>query len=140
MEAKESKKETVKEIFQSAWDKLKKTGQAFKREANETIIASKILGRMIKGKEVSQEQINFLKNQSIDLGKALAIIGVQAIPGSSVAVIALEKLADKHGFTLFPQDQGAPNMDEPFINSNETKNFPEDKAAPKDDIKKEDES
>lgn len=121
MENKEPKKEeTVKQIFQSAWDKLKKTGNAFKREANETVIAAKILGRMIKGKDVTQEQIDFLKNQSIDLGKALAIVGVQAIPGSSVAVIALEKLAEKHGFTLFPKDQVEPNMEEPMKKENES--------------------
>lgn len=53
----------------------------------------------------------FLKGQSIDLAKAMAIVGVQAIPGSSVAVIALEKLAQKRGFTLFSKDQSKINND-----------------------------
>ena len=63
---------------------------------------------MAKGKEVTPEQVQFLKDQSVDVGKALALIGLQAIPGSSVAIIAIEKAGQKHGFTLFPKDQVDP--------------------------------
>lgn len=80
----------------------------FKREASETYIAAKILRNIAEGKETTPEQIKFLKEQSIDFGKALALIGLQAIPGSSIAVIALEKVGQKHGFTLFPKDQVDP--------------------------------
>ena len=90
------------------WAKTKKLGVAFRREADETYLASKILLELAKGEEVLPEQIKFLKEQSIDFGKALAIIGLQAIPGSSVAIIALEKIGEKHGFTLFPKDQVDP--------------------------------
>lgn len=88
--------------------KYKEVGKAFKREVSETKIASQILLKIIKGKEVTPEQIKFLKNQSIDIGKALAIIGLQAVPGSSIAIIALEKAGKKYGFTLFPRDQNGP--------------------------------
>ena len=98
----------IKEKANSVWDKTKQIGVAFKRETSETYIASKILRDIIKGKEVSPEQIKFLKEQSADIGKALALIGLQAIPGSSVAIIAIEKVGQKHGFTLFPQDQTDP--------------------------------
>lgn len=84
----------------------------FKREGKETYIASKILLKLAEGKEVSPEQIKFLKEQSVDLGKALALIGLQAVPGSSVAIIALEKVGQKHGFTLFPKDQVDPKENE----------------------------
>lgn len=80
----------------------------FKREARETYIASKILRDIVKGREVTPEQIKFLKEQSIDFGKALALIGLQSIPGSSIAIVALEKVGQKHGFTLFPRDQTDP--------------------------------
>lgn len=92
------------------WDKTKQIGSAFKREAHETKIAVQILKKLARKEEVTAEQIEFLKNQSVDLGKAIAIVGLQAIPGSSVAVIALEKLGEKHGFTVFPKDQIDPNM------------------------------
>lgn len=52
----------------------------------------------------------FLKGQSIDLAKALALIGLQAVPGSSLAIIALEKIGKKYGFTLFPQAQKDPDV------------------------------
>jgi len=84
----------------------------FKREGKETYVASKILLKLAEGKEVSPEQIKFLKEQSVDFGKALALIGLQAIPGSSIAIIALEKIGEKNGFTLFPKDQVDPKEDE----------------------------
>jgi hypothetical protein len=94
-----------------AWIKTKSIGAAFKREARETREASKILLKIVNGKEVTKEEIKFLKDQSADLGKALALIGLQAVPGSSVAILAIEKVGQKHGFTLFPQSQSAPNQE-----------------------------
>lgn len=95
----------------SVWEKTKSIGKAFKREAEETKLAAKILIEITRGHEVSDEQIKFLKEQSIDFGKALAIIGLQAIPGSSVAIVALEKVGQKHGFTVFPKDQIDPMIE-----------------------------
>lgn len=102
----------IKIKISSIWIKTKKIGVAFKRETSETYIASKILLKIVKGEEATPEQIKFLKEQSIDFGKALAIIGLQAVPGSSVAIIALEKVGEKHGFTLFPKDQVDPKIEE----------------------------
>ncbi len=110
---------TVK--FQAIWIKTKQIGFYFKREAKETYIASKILLHIIERKEVTPEQITFLKNQSIDFGKALALIGLQAIPGSSVAIIALEQLGKKHGFTLFPKDQIDPNLEQNITKTEDKK-------------------
>lgn len=94
------------------WHKTKKVGRAIKRETNETYLASKILLKIAKGEEVTQEQIKFLKEQSIDFGKALALIGLQAVPGSSLAIIAIEKAGKKYGFSVFPKDQKDPEVDE----------------------------
>ena len=101
----------VKNKFGFIWDKIKSTGKAFRREADETVIAAKILKKILTGEPVTEDQIMFLKGQSIDLAKAMAIVGVQAIPGSSIAVIALEKLAQKHGFTLFPKKNNIKNIE-----------------------------
>lgn len=87
------------------WNAIKNIVKVFKREGHETKVASEILLKIIKGKEVSPEEVRYLKNQSVDLSKALAIIGLQAIPGSSIAIIAIEKVGEKYGFTLFPRDQ-----------------------------------
>ena len=90
------------------WSWIKSVGKAFRRESKETKIASKILLKMLRGKKVTPEEIHFLKSQSVDLGKALALIGLQAVPGSSFAIIAIEKVAQKYGFTLFPKEQKKP--------------------------------
>jgi len=77
----------------------------FKRESKETIVAAKILTRLIRDeKQVTDEEVKFLKEQSIDVGKALALIGLQLVPGSSIGIIALEKIGKKRGFTMFPRE------------------------------------
>lgn len=76
-----------------------------KREAHETYEASLILLKMSKGKHVSKKEVEFLKSQSIDVAKALGIIGLQAIPFSSIGIVAIEVIGKKHGFSLFPKGQ-----------------------------------
>jgi hypothetical protein len=93
------------------WDKTKLVGKAFKREAHETEVASRILLKIVERKKVTSNEIKFLKAQSIDLGKALALIGLQAVPGSTIAIIAIEKFGQKHGFTLFPKAQVEPDQE-----------------------------
>lgn len=85
---------------------LKKFNSAFKRESRETIIAAKILKKIIMKKEPTKEEISFLKSQSADIGKAAALIGLQLVPGSSIGIIALEKALKKYGMTIFPKSQG----------------------------------
>lgn len=89
---------------------IKSIEAASKRQLKDTYLASEILLALTKGHDVSDEQITFLKGQSVNLGKALVLIGLQAVPGSSVAIVILEKVAEKHGFSLFPQEQKEPGM------------------------------
>ena len=91
---------------------LKKFGQLTEREAKDTYLASGILISLLRGQEVSEEQITFLKDQSVNVGKVLVLIGLQAVPGSGVAIILLEKIAEKHGFTLFPKSPDGPHRPE----------------------------
>ncbi len=89
---------------------IAKTRRAFKRESKETIVAAKILSRLLRDENsVSKDEIAFLKSQSVDLGKAAGLIGIQFIPGSSIGIIALEKIGKKKGFTLFPKETKLPN-------------------------------
>ncbi len=102
-------KDQINNETRKAVDNIKNFGKASKREMRETYLASEILLKISVGHDVTDEQIKFLKEQSIDFAKALTLIGLQAIPGSSVAIVVLEKLGQKHGFTLFPQEQQDPN-------------------------------
>jgi len=86
-----------------------KTGRAFKRESKETVVAAKILRKLIKDEDsVTEEEVKFLKNQGADLGKAVGLLGLQLVPGSSVGIIALEKIGKKKGFTIFPKENELP--------------------------------
>jgi hypothetical protein len=104
------KKQIVAESI-IVWDKTKWLGKYFQREAHETEVASKILMRIVKGKKVTPEEINFLKDQSVDVGKALALIGIQVFPGSTLAIFAMEKVGRKYGFTIFPKAQKEPGQE-----------------------------
>lgn len=100
------------------WGGIKSVGKSFKRESKETQVAFRILMRIVRGKAVSDDEIKFLKGQSGDIGKALAIIGLQAVPGSSFAIIAIEKAGQKYGFTLFPKEHILPSQELTVVESN----------------------
>ena len=59
-------------------------------------------------KKPTPNEIKFLKSQSVDIAKALALIGLQTVPGSSAGIVVLEKIAKKYGFTLLPRAQEEP--------------------------------
>jgi hypothetical protein len=90
-----------------------RTKRAFRRESKETVIAAKILTKLLKDEDsVSEDEIEFLKNQSADLGKAIGLLGLQFVPGSSIGIIALEKIGKKKGFTVFPKENDVPDEHE----------------------------
>ncbi len=93
------------ELKSKLMEKAYEVEHATIREAKETHEAALILLHIAEGKKVSKDEVGFLKNQSIDVGKALAIIGLQAVPFSSVAIVAIEVVVNKHGFSLFPTSQ-----------------------------------
>ena len=79
-------------------------------ESYDTLVAGEILLLLLEGKDVSEEQLTFLKKQTIDFTKVLAIIGLQAVPGSSIAIIALEKIGRKYGIDIIPKPTAPPIM------------------------------
>ena len=94
------------EKFKEGWSKFI---SAAKREGKETAIAAEILKRMVTGKEVSNNEKKFLKNQSIDLLKRVGVVGLGAV--SSVIPVALEKMLNKKDISIMPTKQDIPNED-----------------------------
>lgn len=93
-----------------------RTKRAFKRESKETVVAAKILAKLLKDEDsVTEDEIKFLKNQSVDLGKAVGLLGLQFVPGSSLGIIALEKIGKKKGFTVFPKENEVPDSKNPSV-------------------------
>lgn len=101
----ESERFSAFELTKKLKDKIKSVGHALNQEVKETFQACEIFIKLITGKYPTTEEVKFLKEQSIDIIKILSILGLQAVPGSSVAIIALEKAGKKYGFTVFPKQQ-----------------------------------
>lgn len=93
-------------------DGIKDIHKTVLRESNETWVAAGILLKIVKGQKVNNEEFIFLRDQTVDIGKALTLIGLQAVPGSSLAIIVIEKAVQKYGFTLFPKEQKRPKTNE----------------------------
>lgn len=87
------------------WQSTKNFGRAFNRESRETVKAAKILGKLLSKREPTPDEMKFLKSQSVDIGKAVALLGLQFIPGSSLGIIIIEKSLKKHGMSIFPKSQ-----------------------------------
>jgi hypothetical protein len=99
------------ERFEVLKDKKSKLIQSFNnfkeiasREKKETAEAFKICKKLLAKKEVSEEELEFLKEQSKDLAK---IFGVMAMGSVSMAIpIALEKVLNKkYGISIMPKSQ-----------------------------------
>jgi hypothetical protein len=71
-----------------------------KREKSETVKAVKILGDLLSKKEVSEKDIEFLKAQSKDIAKIVAVMSMGAV--SMAIPIALEKILNKYGISIMP--------------------------------------
>jgi len=92
-------------------EKFKTFGSKTTLEMRANYTAAEILLRLLDQQPISEEQIKFLKEQSIDFSKVLTLIGLQVVTGSSVAILLLEKIGKRHGFTLFPKpNKSVPDM------------------------------
>ena len=107
----EETKSWLRGHIDKAWTGIKNAGKAVKRETIETVVAAKIFLKILSDSDISDKEVEFLKDQSVDIVKALALIGLQAVPGSSVGIIALEKFAKSKGFSVLPKAQEIPKED-----------------------------
>jgi hypothetical protein len=85
------------DFAQDVWD-------VTKRESQETKIAVEILGRMLKGEEVSDKEKEFLKRQSGDLARILPLVAISGLPIPIPITPLLIVLGKKYGFDFLPKD------------------------------------
>ncbi len=91
-----------KEDLKKFWFELTKGA---KRERKETAEAVRIIGRLISNKgSVTKEDIKFLKEQSGDIARIIALISLGAV--SVVIPVGLEKLLNKYGISIMPKKRG----------------------------------
>lgn len=84
------------------------------REKYETILAARILLKMIGKRDASPEEVKFLKSQAVDLTKVIGLLGLQAVPGGNATVMLLNKLFSKYNipFSFYPNShKKGNNMD-----------------------------
>lgn len=101
----ENVEKVKKNIFRKTADFAKSTWTAVKREGKETKQAMKILQRMIKGEDVSDNEKKFLKSQSGDLIKGVAAVAISGIPVPFPITPLLVIVGMKYNFNVLPQDQ-----------------------------------
>ena len=65
----------------NSWNKFKKNAR---RETDETKAAAILIGRALKGVKITPEERKFILDQSLDIGKIFLLLGIQAIPASSL--------------------------------------------------------
>jgi len=94
-------------LFEGKLEDLKKSWLEFvsgaRREGKETTEAAKILAKIINKKEVTEEEKKFLKEQSKDLARIVALMGLGAV--SMALPIALEKVLNKWGISIMPKSR-----------------------------------
>jgi hypothetical protein len=73
-----------------------------KREGGETKEMIKVISKLLKRGEATPEEITFLKEQSKDIAKIVAVMSMGAV--SMVIPIALEKILNKYGISIMPKD------------------------------------
>ena len=95
----------LKLINEGRLEDLKDSWSAFvdgaRREGRETTEAAKILARIVNRQNVSEEDKKFLKQQSKDLARIVAVMGLGAV--SMALPIALEKILNKWDISIMPK-------------------------------------
>ena len=100
-------------MFRDAYGWLKRQGQKIVKETKQFFINLKqeleqsaegtaLLTKMAIGDELTPKETTFLKQQLLDIGKGIPLLGLVILPGGSIAVMILVKLAAKLGIDLMP--------------------------------------
>lgn len=95
---------SIKELFSKGKDLtskfIKNISIATKRESLETVRAMKILASLIRGEEVKDADIKFLKSQSVDIAKIIGLLGISLV--SSAIPVLIDKILKPKGINIFP--------------------------------------
>ena len=95
-------KEWFKEKGESAIEQTKDFFVKLKQEWGETEEGAIILKKIVMGEEISEKENAALKEQIKDLTKGIPLLALVALPGGSIATVALVKLAKKVNIDLMP--------------------------------------
>ncbi len=94
----------IKELFKKSSDFANDVWVATKREGTETKLAVLILRKMIQDKDVTEGEIKFLKEHSMDLIKILPLVLISGIPIPVPITPLLIIVGKRYGFDILPKD------------------------------------
>lgn len=92
----------AKKLYKGGLDFSKSVWKSIKRESKETQDAFKILKKMIQGKDVTIDEKDFLKLQSVDLVKILPLVVIQGLPGAIPITALLVNIGKKYNIDILP--------------------------------------
>jgi hypothetical protein len=75
---------------------------SLKHELERTAEGTTLLVKLARRRKLTAVEMTSLKVQLIDLGKGIPLLGLIILPGGSIAVVALVKLANHLGIDLMP--------------------------------------
>ena len=98
----ESLKDHVKTALSKGSEAVKSMWDGVKRESSETKEAVRLIGEILKGKDVNDEQKEFIKAQAIDIVKAVPLSAVSGIPVPVPITPLLILLGKRIGWDILP--------------------------------------
>lgn len=107
-----SNKKYLKEGIKESWNSFM---GLVRREGKETREAVNIIKKIVLKKEVTPEEIKYLKSQSADIAKIVGIMGLGAV--SMAIPIALEKILNKWDISIMPTAQSEEPAEEETVES-----------------------
>lgn len=106
----------MKNIIKKIGEKIGQLKNSSKDEVKETVIAGKIFIDLLKGNELSSDEISFLKSQSKDIVKIFGVLGMASI-SMSLTYLLRQLLLRKYGVNIFPSKSEIPVERKPLNES-----------------------
>lgn len=95
-------KDFAKKQWKAGREMLMKAKEVAKREGKETAESAKILANIVQRGSATEEEVKFLKHQSVDILKILGIMGASVI--STAIPVFLDKVLKPKGINIFPTE------------------------------------
>jgi len=95
-------KDFAKKQWKAGREMLLKAKEVAKREGKETAESAKILANIVQRGSATEEEVKFLKHQSVDILKILGIMGASVI--STAIPVFLDKVLKPKGINIFPTE------------------------------------
>ena len=92
----------LKSLPAATRDSLKYGLQKIRQEIRESGEAGKLILQAVRGKNLSKEQLAFIKRQLRDIGVGTALLGLFFLPAGGLGIVGLVKLGKYYNIDILP--------------------------------------